>query len=105
MIKKIWEKTKNLFIWIWKECKDWHTLLIFGIVWCFVMSPSIVGYLLFFITKNGWHLTYATGWILFWAGPFTPTIPLCIVITFGIKKLLRKREAKKKNKNVDDSNE
>ncbi len=90
LIKKIWKKTIDFFKWIWQECKDWKTLVIFIIVWFFLMIPVWVGYILFFITKNKWHLTYATGWIIFWAGPFTPTIPLCIGITFVIKKLIKK---------------
>ena len=89
------EKTKKFFKWIWQECKDWRTLVIFCIVWVILMTPFFLGYILFFITKNSWHLTYSNAWILFWAGPFTPTIPLCIAITFGIKKLIKKF----KNKN------
>lgn len=96
-IKKIGKKTIDLFKWIWKECKDWRTLVIFCIVWCFVMSPMIVGYILYLITKNAWHLTYANAWILFWAGPFTPAIPLCIALTLGIKNIFHKS---KNNKNV-----
>lgn len=102
-LKKILEKIKNFIKWVWNECKDWRTLVVFAIVWVFIMSPFFIGYILFLITNNGWHLTYANGWILFWAGPFTPTIPLCLTITFAIKKLFQKNKDKRKNKNVSNS--
>ncbi len=100
MIKKLWIKFINFWKWIWKECRDWRTLIVFIIVWLILMSPMIVGYILYFVTKNEWHLTYATAWILFWAGPFTPTIPICLAVTFAIKKIKEKR-TKKKNASVN----
>lgn len=107
-IKKIIGKVKNLIKWIWSECKDWRTLVVFIIVYCVVMSPVIVGYTLYFVTKNEWHLTYASVWLLFWFGPFTPLIPLCIAISLGIKKLLKikkKHQEEKKAKEDDEKNQ
>lgn len=97
-IKKMFLKFKKLLKWIWTECKDWRTLIVFIVVYCIVMSPVIVGYTLYFITKNEWHLTYSSVWLVFWFGPFTPLIPLCLAITFGMKKLLRIKQAKKEKK-------
>ncbi len=94
MLKKIINKLLKLIKWIWTECRDYRTLIIFIIVWLIVMSPMFVGYILYFITNNKWHLTYANGWILFWAGPLTPAIPLCLTITFSIKKLINKKKRK-----------
>lgn len=93
--KKILNKIKKFIKWVWQECKDWRTLVIFCIVWVILMAPFFVGYILYFVTKNAWHLTYSNAWILFWAGPFTPTIPLCLVITFAIKRLFDKLKNKK----------
>lgn len=107
-IKKIIGKVKNFIKWIWSECKDWRTLVVFIIVYCVVMSPVIVGYTLYFVTKNEWHLTYASVWLLFWFGPFTPLIPLCIAISLGIKKLLKikkKHQEEKQAKEDDEKNQ
>ena len=97
-IKKIIGKVKKFIKWIWSECKDWRTLVVFIIVYCVVMSPVIVGYTLYFVTKNEWHLTYASVWLLFWFGPFTPLIPLCIAISLGIKKLLKIKKKHQEDK-------
>ena len=104
-IKRIIEKIKKFIKWIWAECKDWRTLVVFIIVYCVVMSPVIVGYTLYFVTKNEWHLTYASVWLLFWFGPFTPLIPLCIAITFGVKKLLKIKKKRKQEKQEKEDNE
>lgn len=92
LIKKLFKKVIDLIKWIWRECKDWRTLVIFILVWLVMMSPVIVGYILYFITKNEWHLTYSNVVLVFWFGPFTPLIPICIGITFTIKKILRIKE-------------
>lgn len=92
MFKKLKEKFINLIKWIWNECKDYRTLIIFIIVWLILMSPIFVGYILYFISDKAWHLTYANAWILFWAGPFTPAIPLCLTVTFAVKKIIKKRK-------------
>jgi flagellar basal body-associated protein FliL len=104
-IKKIIEKVKKLIKWIWSECKDWRTLVIFIIVYCVVMSPVIVGYTLYFVTKNEWHLTYASVWLLFWFGPFTPLIPICIAVSFGVKKLLKIKKKHKEEKQAKEEDE
>ena len=108
LIKKLIETVKNLIKWIWSECKDWRTLIVFIIVYCVVMSPVIVGYTLYFVTKNEWHLTYASVWLVFWFGPFTPLVPLCIAISLGIKKLLKikkKHNEEKQRKEENDKNQ
>lgn len=104
-IKKIIGKVKNFIKWIWSECKDWRTLVVFIIVYCVVMSPVIVGYTLYFVTKNEWHLTYASVWLLFWFGPFTPLIPLCIAISLGIKKLLKIKKKHQEEKQAKEAAE
>lgn len=75
---------------IFKELKDFWNIVLFLIFYLINVSPVIVGYLLFFITKNKWHLTYANLCIAFWAGPGTPLIPLCIVLALGTRKGIKK---------------
>lgn len=75
---------------LWLQCRDWKTLVLFILWWLICGSPTWVGYTMYFITNNIWHLTYANACIAFWAGPFTPEIPLCIVLAVGTRRILRK---------------
>lgn len=93
-LKKLFEKLKNKFInfckWVWSECKDWRTLLLFGIVVVLMYTPVWLGYILYFVFKSKWAMGIASAYLVFWAGPFTPYFPLCVAITFGIKKIIEK---------------
>lgn len=101
-LKKLFEKLKNKFInfckWVWSECKDWRTLLLFGIVVVLMYTPVWLGYILYFVFKSKWAMGIASAYLVFWAGPFTPYFPLCVAITFGIKKIIEKI---KSTKNTD----
>jgi len=94
------EKLKQLL----KKLKDPLNITIFLIVYIIFFSPAWVGCLLYFITKHKLHLTYATCFITFWSMPFTPAIPIILVITFFIRRLYDKtKNSKSKNnkKNQD----
>ena len=73
---------------VWTECKDWRTLVLFVIVMVLAYTPVWLGYSLYFLFRWKWCIAMATGYMLFWAGPFTPFIPLCIAITLTIKRVL-----------------
>ena len=92
--KKLFEKLKNKFInfckWVWSECKDWHTLVLFAIVVVLMYAPVWLGYILYFVFKSKWAMGVASAYLVFWAGPFTPYFPLCIAITLSLKKLIEK---------------
>lgn len=78
--------------WLSSVLKDWRNWLIFGVVYLVFTCPTWVGWLLYFITGNPWHLTYSTAYMAFWALPLTPLIPLCIAITMGIRKLIHRKK-------------
>ncbi len=107
-MKKLFEKLKNKFInfckWVWSECKDWRTLVLFGIVVVLMYTPVWLGYILYFVFKSKWAMGIASAYLVFWAGPFTPYFPLCIAITFGIKKIIEKFKGKK-NTDIQNSDE
>ncbi len=86
-------KAVKLGKYVWTECKDWRTLVLFGIVMFVMYTPVWLGYILFHLFKMKWALAMMTGYMLFWAGPATPFIPLCIAITLAVKRLIWKREA------------
>ena len=102
--QKIWVKIKNFFKWLWKQLKDWRTLVIFIIVLLVMYFPAYGFYILSIIFKNGWFAGIATAYIAFWAGPFTPFFPLCIAVTFGIKKIFLKTKERihKRMKNKEE---
>lgn len=80
---------KALWNFIVTNLKDRTTLIIFIIVFLLFSSPIILGYLLGFIFQNGWLIGIATGYLAIWAGPGTPVIPLILLITLAIRKIIK----------------
>ena len=97
--KHLSQSIKEFFIGLWKwikrELSDPLALLIFIIVAIVVSSEVWIMYLLYFITGDGWFL--ATGsmlWGIWWL-PGVEFIPICLLITVGIKSIINKRRSKK----------
>ena len=91
-------KLKKLWRYIKSEITDVKTFIIFAIVVAVVYSPVWLCYILYFVFKWKWCFVVASSCLAFWAGPFTPFFPLCIAITLGIKKIMRKVFQKKAEK-------
>ena len=101
--KWVWFWVSYPFIWIFYNIRDWHTAVIFVIVVLVVGSEVWVPYLLGFITRgtdfSKWMLGVGSACWVFRLGPFTPFMPLCIVITIGIKTGINKwKNGEMKNK-------
>ena len=94
MFRKLWEKVKAFFRWIFDECRDWRTVVLLIAVVAVVYSPVWVGYLLKLMFGWKWAAVMATAVLLFWAGPFTPFFPICVALTLAIKKWWEKRKKK-----------
>ena len=75
-----------------KEFGNKETIILFAIVVSVMYSPVWCGYFLYFLFRWRWCFLLATGYLLFWAGPFTPFFPLCIAITLFLKKFFNKDE-------------
>ena len=86
------DKLLHVFHIVWAECKDVKTLVVFGIVFAVLYTPTWLGYLLYLIFDWGWCAAVATAYIVFWAGPFTPLLPICFAITLAIKRKMHKKE-------------
>lgn len=101
-MKRLLNKAKTLVKAIFAQLKDRTNIIIFLSVFLVLSSEVWVPFLLGIITgKAWWYGIAATCWG-FWLAPFTPFLPLCVAITFGIRKgidAIRKR--KKKRKNID----
>ncbi len=89
-METIKRKIINFFKWIWVQVKDWHNLVILGIVApVFLCLCIFLVALVLFFTDGKIHLIIATSTVFaFWMGPFTPFWPLCIAITLGIRKFI-----------------
>ena len=96
-MKKIWGIITAPFKWIWNECKDIKTLIIFIIVFLVLSSEVWLFYLLGFIFQNNWFIGIASACWLFWLGPGTPFIPLCIGFTALVKSIFNKITKKENN--------
>ena len=88
----LYDDTMRLLRRIASTLKDWRNWIIFAAVYAVMTSPTWVGWLLYFITGNAWHLTYSTAYMAFWALPLTPLIPLCLAITFALRKLFKRKK-------------
>ena len=94
LIRGLPKKLLNLWKWVWNQLKDLKTFLIFIVVFIVMAAGVWVPYLLAILTGNAWWWGIGSSVWLFWAGPFTPFIPLCVTITLAIKKLFFKRRDK-----------
>lgn len=89
--------------WIWVNIRDWRTAIIFAIVFLVVSSEVWIPYTIGFIGWNNEPLRismFSVGsacW-LFWAGPGTPFLVICIGLTIAIKSLFNKIKDKKNAK-------
>lgn len=98
-------KIRNFFAKLFNSLKDKTNIIIFIIVFLVLSSEVWVMYLLYFITNNPWFLGIGSACWAFWLAPFTPFLPLCIAITFGVRKIynkLTKRSVKKVSKPNND---
>ena len=108
-MKKLYLKLKDslikLFKWVWSECKDWRTLILFGIICLIIGSPVWVCYLIGFIFHWNWAIVFASVAWAFWLLPGTPFIPLCISLTLILKRVYEKKKAHRSKKNNNDKSE
>lgn len=91
----IWYFIAFPWVWIFHNIKDWRTAVIFIIVCAVVSSEVWVPYLLAFIFwyNEPWRialLSFASACWIFWLGPGTPFLVICISLTIGIKALFNK---------------
>lgn len=85
-----WFLNKDTIKKIIKQLITVKTIILFCVVVAIVSSEVWVSYIIYFITHNSWWLALGNSCWIFWLGPFTPFIPLCITITLGIKGIYYK---------------
>lgn len=88
--KRVWLIITFPFEWIWINIRDVKTAIIFLIVLIVYGASVWVPYLIYFITKSNWWLAAGSAAWIFWLGPGTPFLVLCIGTTMGIKAIINK---------------
>ena len=88
--KWVWYLIAFPWVWVFYNIRDWRTAVIFCIVFLIVSSEVWVPYLLGFIFNNAWLIGVGTACWLFWLGPGTPFMVICIILTIGVKGLWNK---------------
>ncbi len=102
--KWVWYLCAFPFLWIWVNIRDWRTALIFIFVALIVSSEVWVPYLIAVICWGNEAirismLSVGSACWLFWIGPGTPFLVICIGITIGIKALFNKIKYRHKKVN------
>ncbi len=93
--KKVWQKIKSFCIWLFKQLKDKKNICIFIIVFLLLSSEIWFSYAMALITGNKWWWGIGSACWAFWLAPFTPFFPLCIAVTFAVRKIVDKISAKR----------
>lgn len=92
--KYVWLLIKWPWRWLWMACHDWKILLIY-LFWTLALSSEVwVMYILGLCcqdaARKAWYFGIASTCWLWWLGPGTPFMPLCIALTIGTKALIDK---------------
>ena len=87
-------KLKTLWQWLRRTVINKETLIFFIIAELIFWSPCIVTAFLAVIVDAWWWTAFGAI-CLFWAGPFTPAVPLQIGLALLLKKIFKRK--KKKN--------
>lgn len=103
-MKRLRKKFLSLLKTIIKQLKDKTNIIIFIVVFLVLSSEVWVPILLGIITQNAWWYGIgATCWA-FWLAPFTPFLPLCLGITFAVRKAYDALKKRSKNSEQSDIN-
>lgn len=93
----IWQKIKNAMQSIARQLKDWKNWIIFIVVMLVVGSEVWIPGLIGVLTGNAWWYGVAAVCWAFWLAPFTPFLPLCLAITFAVRKIFDKIKKRPKD--------
>lgn len=88
--KWVWYLIAFPWVWVFYNIRDWRTAVVFGAVFLVLSSEVWVPYLLGVIFSNAWLIGVGTACWLFWLGPGTPFMVICIIVTIGVKSLWNK---------------
>lgn len=88
---KVKERSKKVWQWLRKNALNKQMIVYVLIAEAIFWSPSVVTALLALIV-NPWWWTAFGAICAFWAGPFTPAVPLQIGLAVLIKKIVERKK-------------
>lgn len=88
--KWVWYLIAFPWVWTFYNIRDWRTAVIFVITFLVLSSEVWVPYLLGVIFHSSWLIGVGTACWLFWLGPGTPFMVICIMVTIAVKGLFNK---------------
>lgn len=88
---KVKERTKKVWQWLRKNALNKQMIVYVLIAEAIFWSPCIVTALLALIV-NPWWWTAFGAICAFWAGPFTPAVPLQMGLAVLIKKIVERKK-------------
>ena len=99
----VWYLIAFPWVWIITNIRDWRTAVIFVTVFITLSIEVWLPYLLALIfwsneTARNTLLGVGSACWLFWAGPGTPFLLICIFVTIGIKAIFNKIKYSRENK-------
>lgn len=94
LIKWMIQKGINFFKWVWRECRNWQTVLLLAFVCLVVGAPVWVCGLLGLIFNWAWAWAVFAALLAFWWLPGMPYFAVCVSITIIIKRVFQKYRRK-----------
>ena len=88
--KWVWYYLAFPWVWTFYNIRDWRTGIIFALAFLVLSSEVWVPYLLGVIFQSSWLIGVGTACWLFWLGPGTPFMVICIMTTMAVKGLFNK---------------
>ena len=99
----VWYLIAFPWVWIITNIRDWRTAVIFVTVFLVLSIEVWLPYLLALIfwsneTARNTFIGVGSACWLFWAGPGTPFLLICIFVTIGVKGIFNKIKYGRKDK-------
>ena len=94
LINWAWTKAVNFVKWVWRECRNWQTLILLALVCIVVGAPVWVCGLLWLLFGWTWAGVVCAALLAFWWLPGMPYFAVCVSITLVIKRLFGKYKQK-----------
>lgn len=88
---KVKERTRKVWRWLRKNALNKQMIVYVLIAEAIFWSPCVVTALLALIVSPWWWSAFGAI-CAFWAGPFTPAVPLQIALAVAIKKIVERKK-------------
>lgn len=88
---KVKERTRKVWRWLRKNALNKQMIVYVLIAEAIFWSPCVVTALLALIVNPWWWSAFGAI-CAFWAGPFTPAVPLQIALAVAIKKIVERKK-------------